>query len=550
MRNLLLSIFISSLSLWGQSNFATLSGSVEDPQKRPVQQAKVQIKATGTGLVRSVVVNNEGLYEFPGLKPGEYDVEAQAPGFAVLTRRVQLEVGQKMRLDLELSLGESKQSLEVVAVVETLKTNDTSVGEVVEQQSIRELPLNGRSLLDLALTVPGSHHSHGAQSGDMHPLYWRPGQDSALSIGGSRPNANYFLLDGVTNTDPTFNAQNLSISPDAVLEFKVQTGSYTAEMGGAGGGQINIVTKSGTNKFHGSAIEFLRNNTMDARNFNETSGTSHLVQNNFGASLGGPVKGDKTFFFTNYEGLRKRQNNTMVDTVPTADEANGDFSKSGANIFDPNSSRNNPNFDPSKPNSPTNPQILRSQFPGNVIPASLISPVSSKMLNKYTPLPNSAGNAGMAMSMNGVPVSVGGSAGLDSNNLIDTRLQSINNSQGTIRLDRYFGAGDTLYGRYSVSSETGFTPENLPGFGSNNDNMAQHFTVAWNHIVSSTKVNTASFAISRLVMHRDQENAYKRDIITDLGIQGVGCCGPEAFGSPISASKDTRLWETVISPRR
>src|ERR1700674_5962079 len=116
----------------------------------------------------------------------------------------------------------------------------------------------------------------------MNPLYWRPGQPSAISIGGSRPNANYFLVDGVTNTDPTFNTQNISLSPDAVQEFKVQTGSYSADMGGAGGGQINIITRSGTSAFHGTLYEFLRNGALDAHSFNDMGGTKHLVQNNFG----------------------------------------------------------------------------------------------------------------------------------------------------------------------------------------------------------------------------------------------------------------------------
>src|SRR6478672_9835702 len=181
---------------------------------------------------------------------------------------------------------------------------------------------------------------------------------SALSIGGSRPNANYFLLDGVTNTDPTFNTQNLSVSPDAVLEFRVQTGSYSAEMGGAGGGQINIATRGGTSKLHGTAYEFLRNNAFDASNFNEMSGVNHLVQNNFGGSLGGPLVGRKTFFFANYEGLRKTMNMTSVSTVPTEMEAMGDFSEAGVNIFNPLSSRPNPNFDSSKPVSAGNPAVL------------------------------------------------------------------------------------------------------------------------------------------------------------------------------------------------
>src|SRR6476646_8383104 len=257
-------LFVVSLSVWGQSNFASLGGRVEDPQRRPVQQAQVRINSIATGAVRSVVVNGEALYDFAGLAPGEYDLHVQAPGFADQTRRLRLEVGQSMRLDLSLSLDLAKAKVDVVGFAESLKTADASVGEVVEQQSIRELPLNGRMLLDLALTVPGSHMSHGAQAGDMHPLYWRPGQASALSIAGSRPNANYFLLDGVTNTDPTFNTQKLSVSPDAVLEFRVQTGSYSAEMGGAGGGQINIATRGGTSKLHGTAYEFLRNNAFDA----------------------------------------------------------------------------------------------------------------------------------------------------------------------------------------------------------------------------------------------------------------------------------------------
>ena len=160
---------------------------------------------------------------------------------------------------------------------------------MVEPKSISELPLNGRMLVDLALTVPGAHLSHGAQTGDMNPLYWRPGQRSAISIGGNRPNANFFLLDGATNTDPTFNTMNFSPSPDAVQEFQVLTGSYSAEMGGAGGGQVNIVTRQGTAQFHGTAYEFLRNSALDARTCNEMPGTNHLVQNNFGASLGGPV---------------------------------------------------------------------------------------------------------------------------------------------------------------------------------------------------------------------------------------------------------------------
>ena len=318
-----------------QCNYATLRGSVADPQNRPVEAALVALKSMSTEAVRKTSADGNGFFELAGLAPDDYELEVRAPGLAPLTRRLSLEVAQQMRLDLTLSLGQQQQAIQVVGAPELLKTADTTLGEVIEPESIKELPLNGRMLLDLALTVPGSHVSHGAQTGDMNPLYWRPGQRSAISVGGNRPNANLFLLDGATDTDPTFNTLNLSPSPDAVEEFKVQTASYLAEMGGAGGGQVNIVTRSGTRSYHGTAYEFLRNNAMDALSFLEMPGTNHLVQNNFGASLGGPVKGNSTFFFANYEGFRMGEAMTMLDTVPTAAEAGGDFSQSGVAIYDP-----------------------------------------------------------------------------------------------------------------------------------------------------------------------------------------------------------------------
>jgi hypothetical protein len=276
---------------------------------------------------------------------------------------------------------------DVLAQVDLLKATDASVGEVVEAAAVRNLPLNGRMMVDLVLTVPGAHMSHGAQTGDMNPLYWRPGQRSSVSVGGIRPNANFFLLDGTTNTDLTFNTLNLSPSPDAVQEFSVQTGSYSAEMGGAGGGQVNIVTRSGTNAFHGAVYEFLRNDRLDARTFNEMA-SNHLVRNNFGGSLGGPIVRNKTFFFGNYEGLRSTKSDTMIATVPTPEEASGDFSMSGFTIYNPFSARSNPNFDPTRPVSPGNSQIIRDPFPGNVIPPDLISSASALFLKKYLPLPN------------------------------------------------------------------------------------------------------------------------------------------------------------------
>ena len=397
----------------------------------------------------------------------------------------------------------------------------------------------------------------------MNPLYWRPGQRSAVSIGGSRPNGNYFLLDGATNTDPTFSTQNLSASPDAVQEFQVQTGSYSADMGGAGGGQINIVTRSGTAHFHGTAYEFLRNGAMDAHSFNDMGMSNFLVQNNFGASVGGPVwHTGKTFFFVNYEGLRNVETMAMVDTVPTAAEDAGDFSQSGVNIYDPTTTQANPNFNPSLPVSKSNPQFIRQQFEyngvKNVIPPGRLTQAASIMLNKYTPQPNTM-NMG-SMTMMGQPTVIG--AGNDANNYLDLRKQRMNQDQGTVRVDHNFGNGDQAFFRYSASGEYGFHPTTgLPGFGFYHDDLAQNGILAWNHVFSSQLVNSASGAISRLVMMHSTESANKNDIVDELGITGTGFGGPAAWGAPYfnvqgySPMGDNYLatpmhaWDTIVEGR-
>ena len=216
---LLLVLGFFGLSAFGQSNYAVVTGTVTDPQHLPVVGAAIQLTAASTGAVRHVVTDQRGLFEASALLPDDYELTTEASGFAPDKQSVRLEVGQKLTIAVSLTLGSIKQGVNVSATNEVLHTRDASVGEVIEPQSIRELPLNGRMLIDLVLTVPGAHVGFGAQTGSTNPLYWRPGQRSAVVIGGSRPNANFFLLDGATNTDPTFNTQNLSPSPDAVKEF-------------------------------------------------------------------------------------------------------------------------------------------------------------------------------------------------------------------------------------------------------------------------------------------------------------------------------------------
>ena len=525
----LLLLLVFAFPAYSQSNYAVLTGTITDSQRLPVSGASIELTDANTGAVRRVVTNQLGLFEIQALLPDDYRLKVEASGFAAAQQSLRLEVGQKLSVAIALKVGSVAEGVKVIGGSEVLKTTDTSVGEVVEPTSIRELPLNGRMLIDLVLTVPGAHVGFGAQTGSTNPLYWRPGQRSAVVIGGARPNANFFLLDGATNTDPTFNTQNFAPSPDAVKEFQVETSSYTADMGGAGGGQINIVTHSGSSQFHGTVYEFLRNGAMDASTFG-SMGNNHLVQNNFGASLGGPLFKKNTFFFINYEGLRLSQADAQTLTVPTPEEIQGDFSMSNIKIYDPTTAVANPSFDPTKPTGPSNFPYTRSQFPGNIIPSDRINPLLEAFLMQYVPMPN-------------MDMSIGG--GVDSNNYLDIRNENHYQDQGTVRIDHNFASGDTLFGRYSIGDENGFSPssgttattENLPGFGANFDNRSQQAAISWNHIFAPNKVNTATIAVSRLSMDRTSQNDDVNDIVGQLGIQGVGFGGPDAWGAPWFAAQ-------------
>jgi len=554
MRRTRVLLFVLALAgpAFGQSNYAVLTGTVTDSQHLPIGGAAVELTAASTGAVRRVVTNQQGLFEAPGLLPDDYELKVGAAGLTTARQSLRLEVGQKLAVDIMLTIGSLTQGVKVTAGSEVLNTTDASVGEVIEPTSIRDLPLNGRMLVDLVLTVPGAHVGFGAQTGSTNPLYWRPGQRSAVVIGGARPNANFFLLDGATNTDPTFNTQNLSPSPDAVREFQVETSSYTADMGGAGGGQINIVTHSGSSQLHGTIYEFLRNGAMDASTF-DSMGNNHLVQNNFGASFGGPLFGKKTFFFVNYEGLRLAQADAQVLTVPTQAEIKGDFSKSSVKIYDPTTAVKNPNFNPNLPTGPNNSPYTRSQFPNNQIPTGRINPLLESFLMQYVPMPNMMMTAGAA----------------DSNNYLDVRNENHIQDQGTFRVDHNFSNGDTLLARYSAGGENGFSPssgvtattENLPGFGVNFNNLSQQAVGSWNHVFAPNKLNTVSLAFSRLSMDRTSQNDSVNDIVGALGIQGIGFGGKNAWGAPWFAAQgytgigDTfaatpmHAWDTTIEVR-
>lgn len=507
---LILIFAIAESVVWGQGNTGSIGGITQDEKHQALPAVALTIQDTQSSLKRTLTSGSDGLFEFSGLPPGDYKLSAELANFQRRELQITLEVNQRLRIDMVLMVGSLIEQVDIISAVPLVHDGDAAVGEVVEQKQVSELPLNGRQFLELSLLVPNAHTSHGAQMGDSNPLYWRPGQSSAFSISGGRPNANNYLLDGTVNTDPSFNTYVISLGPDVIREFQIQTGTYTAELGGAGTGQINVVTKSGTDRMHGSLYYFMRNSALDARLFTSPEKLPHFSQNQFGATLGGPIFKKRTYYFGNYEGLRSSQGQSMIMSVPSLAMRSGDFSD-GAPIYDPATTRNNPAFDPSKPESPANPRVLRDQFPNNQIPANRINPVARMVLSRFVPLPNLDG---------------------DTNNYLDTRAQRLLTDQYNARIDHVMADGSSLFGRYSLSNERGFTPENLQGFGAFHDNRVQNFTFTYIRPFSARAVNELRVGISRMRLHRFSEKANGEDLVKLLGIQGVGFGGPEAYGLP------------------
>ena len=493
-----------------QGSTASLAGTVRDEQGLVVPGVTVTLAGTENTYSRTVTTRGDGGFELPGLLPGDYKIIVELSGFTRQELAVHIEVNQRVRMDVVLKAGGLTQQVQVTQSVPLLHVSDATVGEVIDQRQVAELPLNGRQFLELALLVPGAHTSHGAQMGDMNPLYWRPGQNSAITISGGRPNSNVYLLDGTVNTDPTFNTFVISLPPDAIREFQIQTGTYTAELGGAGTGQINVVTKSGTFKTRGSVYEYVRNSKFDSPEFTNPDELPPFRQNQFGGTLGGAV-GKGFFFFGGYEGLRTTQHMSNIMFVPDLAVRSGDFT-GYAPIYDPLTNRANPAFNPALPVSPANPQFIRDQFPGNQIPANRINSVSRDVLAKYVVEPNRED---------------------PTDNYLDTRAHDFENNGYNIRLDRAWGNGTLLYGRYSLSDETGFTPQNLPGFGAYHDNRVHNLTVTLLNPTTKRLLTETRFGFARMRMHRFGESANGTNHIAQLGIPGVGYGGEDAYGLPL-----------------
>ncbi|MCX6597644.1 MAG: carboxypeptidase-like regulatory domain-containing protein, partial [Acidobacteria bacterium] len=300
---------------------------------------KLTVVNQDTQLTREAVSGEDGTFNVPLLPPGRYNIRVEKAGFKPINQQnVTLEVNQVARLDFALEVGNVTETIEIKDTPALLDSDTSSIGQVIENRQITELPLNGRNFVQLATLSPGvsgvGYNATGTIMSGSRPDDSRPG--SELFANGNREGSNNFLLDGVDNNDRLTLSITLRPSVEGVQEFKIQTSMFSAEQGRSPGATVNVISKSGTNQLHGSAYNFLRNSNLDARDYFAPVGQAKPAfrQNQFGASLGGPAIKNKLFYFGNYEGYRRRRTDAQLVSVPTAAMKAGDFS-AVRDIFDP-----------------------------------------------------------------------------------------------------------------------------------------------------------------------------------------------------------------------
>lgn len=316
--------FLTSATLHAQADTGSIQGTIRDQSGAVIPGAKVDLTNEGTNLTITLTAGGDGSYIFSPVKIGVYEVSAEAPGFAkAVQTHITLDIQQQRVVDLVLKPGAVTQTIEVTGAPPALQTQNASVGQVVDSRDVNNLPLNGRNFTFLAQLAAGVNTPEADTRGNA--------QSGAFSANGLRPAQNNYLLDGIDNNSNTvdfLNGTNFVTLPplDAIQEFKVQTSDYSAQFGRAGGAILNATIKSGTNSFHGTAWEYVRNDLFDAADWFEDAGSIHkgeYRQNQFGATFGGPLIKNKVFFFGDYEGLRKLQGTVFTSSVPTALERSG-----------------------------------------------------------------------------------------------------------------------------------------------------------------------------------------------------------------------------------
>jgi Carboxypeptidase regulatory-like domain/TonB dependent receptor/TonB-dependent Receptor Plug Domain len=307
---------------------ATLTGTVTDPSGSYIPHAQITITDVATGISRDLISDSAGFYTAPNLLPGNYEINISAPGFATQVRKgLTLTVGAQQVVNITMTVGQITQQVQVTGEAPAVQLASSTISAQVDATTVRELPLNGRSWTDLATLQPGVNSIETQPSFASGSDRGNRGFGSQATISGARPQQNNYRLDGISINDYSNGAPGSvlggNLGVDAIQEFSVLTSNYSAEYGKTSGGVINAITRSGTNQFHGTAYEFLRNDALDARNFFDGPTIPPFTRNQFGVSVGGPIRKDKTFIFGDYEGVRQSKGITTVDTVPSTDMRNG-----------------------------------------------------------------------------------------------------------------------------------------------------------------------------------------------------------------------------------
>jgi hypothetical protein len=487
----------------------------------------------GTGLARDVKTDGAGHYLIPLLPVGNYSVRVDAAGFrSAESKDLNLQVDEARELDFTLVPATVVTTVAVSGEAIAVETASPSLGQVITSQEVSQLPLNGRDFVQLATLTAGATSETNPNS------FFTSGSDSevaargsySLSVGGSRPNSTDWLLDGVDNNELTAGGIGVFSSIDDIQEFKVLTYTYSAEFGTRAGPTVLVTTKGGTNEFHGSLFEFVRNTDLDAKGDFDTT-TPKFNLNQFGGSIGGPIRHNKTFFFVDAEQKDQREGITFTGLVPSLAMRSGDFTNdafgnpvTGMAIANPNMvSAADPYFqcDSSGNPIPANPD--GSQAKGtdcSKIPANLINSVGQGMINIY-PAPN-ANNP---------------SSGY---NYVNEPVRKLNETKFDIRLDEALGTSDNLFGRFSYDQAFSFVPGGAPGlaeanaFGSNENliNHARNVGLGWSHLFSPKTLNQASLGYDRIFDYIDSLGNFACGS-AKLGIPGADLgCSPS--GTPIS----------------
>ncbi|MCI0536921.1 MAG: carboxypeptidase-like regulatory domain-containing protein, partial [Verrucomicrobiales bacterium] len=476
-----IAVAVSGVPALAQVQAGRIVGTVYDPADAVVPGATVTVTNTNTNVAHSVTSNSSGDFVVTPLNPGVYDVSAALQGFqTTIDRGVELLVGQTVRLDLRLAIGETTTVLEVTAEVPLLNTDTGTVGQVISNKQITDLPLNGRGFHELARLTPGA----ATVSATGNVLRIRPEVVNSNTISGVRGSQITFLLDGADVTEQHQGGTYIQASIDALQEFSVQQNAYSAEFSRAGG-FFNATTKSGTNEFHGALFEFLRNDKLDARGFFARD-REILKRNQYGGAIGGRIFRDKTFFFVNYEAMRERVGLLFNNIVPSLAQRNGDFSRAGLNrIYDPLSQVANP----------AGGGAIRTQFTNNTIPQNQLSP-QAVFFNDFIVQPNT---------------------GVD--RAVFSPSRSVDTDQITARVDHQLG-NSTLFGRLSWHDNRMQEPNAHPTLGIaplNTD--AQNVAIGLNTNLRPTVVNEFRFnflpSLIDLAPYLD-----RRDFNAEAGITG------------------------------